>query len=182
MKRLVLACALVGLALASCGKDDKSDVATDATTTTTEGVASATAPTAGAKATTTTAASKATTTTNAGDPPGLIPADSQSPAAGTCGNSYNGIAEVVLNPDVPSPRCIIVKDTDHLRVENNFDVAVDVGDGSETLFTLQPGGSDTGMKALGGFWATGVHRLRITNAATHAVLYGGSGPEVWLKS
>lgn len=113
MKRLVVACALVGLVLAGCGKDDKSDVATDATTTT-AGVAVPTAPPTTLK--TTTSAIKATPTTNAGDPPGLVPADSQSPAAGTCGNSYNGVAEVVLQPDVPSPRCIIVKDTDHLRV------------------------------------------------------------------
>ncbi len=178
MKRLLVTCALVGLTLAGCGKDDKSDVATDATTTT-AGVAVPTAPPTTLK--TTTSAMKATPTTNAGDPPGLVPADSQSPAAGTCGNSYNGIAEVVLQPDVPSPRCIIVKDTDHLRVENNFTVKVNVNDGSGVLFALDPGESDTGMKALGGYWATGVHRLKITNAATNEVLYGGSGPEVWLK-
>lgn len=58
---------------------------------------------------------------------------------------------------------------------------MNVNDGSGVLFSLDPGESDTGMKALGGYWATGVHRLKITNAATNEVLYGGSGPEVWLK-
>jgi hypothetical protein len=172
MKRLLVALAL--LTLAACGKDDNPDVAAATTTTTAAPVL----------VTTTTAAPKATTTTaKAGDPPGLIPADSQTPAAGSCSNSNNGIAEVVLNPDVPSPRCIIVKDTDHLRVENNFDVEVSVYDnsGQGAMFTLKPGASDTGMKAIGGYWATGVHRLKITNTATKAVLYGGSGPEVWLK-
>jgi hypothetical protein len=175
MKRLLVICALVGVALAGCGKDDDTpDVA--AATTTTSGVASATAP-----STTTTAAVKVTTTTtNAGNPPGLVPADAQSPAAGGCGNATNGIAEVALNPDVPSPRCIIVHDTDHLRVKNNFAFAVRVDDGGGS-FTVQPGASETGMKALGGYWATGVHRLKIFNAATNAALYGGSGPEIWLQ-
>lgn len=180
MKRLVGAGLCIGLALAGCGKDKDSPATSAATTTsTTQGVASPTAPPTTSKPVATTL--KATTTTNAGDPPGLVPADSQTPAAGTCGNATNGIAAVTLNPDIPSPRCIIVADTDHLRVTNKFAVKVNVSDGSGGLFALDPGATDTTMKALGGFWATGVHRLRITDATTNEVLYGGSGPEVWLK-
>lgn len=182
MKRLLVAGALVALALSACGNDDNaSGAAATSSTTTALGVASPTAPSTTAAAVATTAA-KPTPTTNAGDPPGLVPADSQTPAAGACSNSYNGIAEIALNPDVPSPRCIIVKDTDHLRVENNFEFTVEVYDHDSLAFKLAPGASDTGMKALGGYWATGVHRLKIVNAATKAVLYGGGGPEVWLKA
>jgi hypothetical protein len=177
MKRLLAVALPLALVFAACGDDDDPEVSA---ATTTSADVTTTVPTQSATAAPKTTKAP-TTTTNAGDPPGLVPADSQTPVAGSCSNSYNGIAEIVLNPDVPSPRCMIVKDTDHLRVENNFEFEVTVSDGSGTLFTLKPGANDTGMKAIGGYWATGVHRLKITNTATKAVLYGGGGPEVWLK-
>jgi len=110
----------------------------------------------------------------------LVPADSQTPAAGSCGPATGGTTDIILNPDVPSPRCTTVKDTDHLKVTNHFDVHVTVDDGGGG-FDLAPSESYTAVKAIGGYWEPGVHRLKISNADTHAVLYGGSGPEVWLQ-
>lgn len=42
------------------------------------------------------------------------------PAAGTCTESRGELAEVVLNPDSPSPRCLIVRATQRLKVVNRF--------------------------------------------------------------
>ncbi len=174
MKRLLLVTvAVLALGTAACGKDK--EVAATTTTsvaiTTTTTIKPAATPTTIKKTTTTTAKQQTDT---------RIPADSQTPAAGGCGAAAGGYADIKLNPDVPSPRCIVVHDTDHLRVTNTFDVNVTVDDGGGG-FTLKPGETYAVMKAVGGYWQPGVHRLKITNTATKAALYGGSGPEVWFK-
>lgn len=45
----------------------------------------------------------------------LTPAD-----AGICTESKGELAEVVLNPDAPTPRCLIVRGTQRLNVVNRF--------------------------------------------------------------
>lgn len=48
--------------------------------------------------------------------PGILtPAD-----PGMCTESKGELAEVVLNPDAPSPRCLIVRGTQRLSVVNRF--------------------------------------------------------------
>ena len=172
MKRLLVALAVLGLGTAACGKDKKEVAAT--TTTSAAITTSSTIPP------TTSTLKKSTTTTLKAPTDTRIPADSQTPAAGGCGAAAGGYADIKLNPDVPSPRCIVVHDTDHLRVTNAFDVEVSVNDGGGG-FLLKPGETYAVMKAVGGYLQPGVHRLKITNNATKAVLYGGSGPELWFK-
>jgi hypothetical protein len=111
---------------------------------------------------------------------GLQPADSQTPAAGTCGMTTGPVATVELNPDVPGPRCLIVRADQRLRVVNTTNRA---GSPGEVVTLRWPpfaerqlaiGASTTYDRPLGDYLAPGVHRL-------DSNLYAGSGPEIWLK-
>jgi hypothetical protein len=164
-----LAASLLLLALVACGRDAPK-LTEPNTVPTTNGSTIQSTPTSTAQTTTSLVAGS-----------GLVPPDSQTPAAGTCPTATGGATDIVLSPDIPNPRCTIVHETDHLRVTNHFDVHVFVDDGGGG-FDLATNESYTVPKALGGYWAFGVHRLKISNADTHAMLYGGSGPEVWLQS
>jgi hypothetical protein len=171
------------LALVGCGRDEPKLVAPNTTPTTVSDETLQTTPTSTAQ-TTTSAKGGGASTTNGGDPyDAMVPPDAINPAAGTCANAAGGVAFITLNPDVPSPRCIIVHDSDRLKIKNNMGVDVRVDDGGNGfVITIASGGTDEQMKAVGCCWQPGVHRLRVSNADTHAQLYGGSGPEVWLKS
>jgi hypothetical protein len=112
-------------------------------------------------------------------PPGpsttLIPSDASTPAAGTCGNTpEGGVAEIALNPDIPSPRCVIVHSLNQLRFVNHSDVVVTVNTGYGAV-TLQPQETHLFEQKVGDYWEPGVHRIHTDP------LYAGSGPEVWLQ-
>jgi hypothetical protein len=102
------------------------------------------------------------------------PADSDSPAAGTCATTTTGYAVIELNADVPSPRCTIVHAGDRLRIHNATQSSQTIDTGF-TSATLQPGELLTLGEQLGDVWEPGVHRINTGD------LYAGSGPEVWLK-
>jgi hypothetical protein len=106
----------------------------------------------------------------------LIASDASTPAAGTCGNAPSGgAAEITLNPDVPSPRCVIVHSLNQLKFVNNTDSEQSVSTGYDAV-TLQPHEAHLFAQRVGDYWAPGVHRIDT------GALYAGSGPEVWLQS
>jgi hypothetical protein len=135
---------------------------------TTEGTAapppSSTPPTSATTATT------APTTTTA---PDLKPPDSMQPAAGTCAQPTQPVVEVVIHPDIPSPRCTRVTPEQRLQVRNDTDQEVTVSLDAFTA-TLAPGATQADDRAFGDYLQPGVHRISVT-------LYGSSGPEIWLS-
>jgi hypothetical protein len=112
-------------------------------------------------------------------PPGpttLIAPDASTPAAGACGNAPEAEpAEITLNPDVPSPRCVIVHSLNQLKFVNHSDVVVTVETGYDAV-ELQPQATHLFPQRVGDYWEPGVH---IVHAAP---LYGSSGVEVWLQT
>jgi hypothetical protein len=133
---------------------------TGATTTTTAEAAETEPP-----ATEPTASS---TTTTASD---TVPADSELPAAAACGLASGAVAEVVVMPDVPSPRCVEVGPVQSLRVRNDSGQAVDVTFAGASA-TVPDGGTQAFPRPFGEYLEPGVHVVAVS-------LYGGSGPEVW---
>jgi hypothetical protein len=80
---------------------------------------------------------------------------------------------VVLNPDIPSPRCVKVTATQRLRLRNSTGESVTVTfAGSST--TLASGQTHLYDQAFGDYLAPGVHRVSVS-------FYGDSGPEIWLQ-
>jgi hypothetical protein len=116
---------------------------------------------------TATTATPPTTTSSA-----LRPPDSESPAAGTCGAPTGAVAEITINPDIPSPRCVRVRPDQSLRVVNASGQTVEISFAGRSA-TLADGASEAYPRPFGDYLAPGVHRVT-------ASLYGESGAEVWL--
>jgi hypothetical protein len=112
-----------------------------------------------------------TTTTATGDP--LLAPDGETPAAGTCGAFAGTVVEIVLHPDIPSPRCVEVTAEQILQVSNAAGETVDVSFGG-TSVALAAGDAYTFDQPFGDYLAPGVHRVS-------ASIYGDSGAEIWLK-
>jgi hypothetical protein len=184
VKRIAVASLLL-VALVACGREEPKLAEPDTASTSIPAATLETTPTTTAQSTTSTVKDAMTTSKNGGgDPYGaMTPPDGVTPAAGSCSQATGGVAAITLNPDVPSPRCIVVHDTDRLKVTNNMGVKVHVDDGYNGYSQdIDNGATQEEVKAVGCCWQPGVHRLRVSNANTHAQLYGGSGPEVWLQS
>ena len=119
--------------------------------------------TVGAEPTTTTATTSAV----------LAPADTQTPAAGTCLPADGPVATVTLSPDVPQPRCVVVKPEQRLDLVNPGQTAVTATLGAQTI--IVPAGQTGRIDlAFGDYLEPGVHRLDV------AELYASSSPEIWL--
>jgi len=104
----------------------------------------------------------------------LEPPDADLPAAGICAGTDTSVVEVVLNADVPSPRCTEVTADQRLVVRNATTDAVTVTL-ADFRVTVAPGESELLDRPFGDYLAPGVHRV------STGALYGGSGPEIWLK-
>jgi hypothetical protein len=102
----------------------------------------------------------------------LRPPDSESPAAGTCGELTGAVVEITINPDIPSPRCVRVRPDQSLRVVNASGQTVEISFAGRSA-TLAGGASEAYPQPFGDYLAPGVHRVT-------ASLYGESGAEVWL--
>jgi hypothetical protein len=109
-----------------------------------------------------------------------FPADSRRPASGMCEPSTGAIATVRLDPDIPDPRCIIVSSSQRLRVvntsagngEHRKTVTISFAYFSPRVLTVRA--ATTFHRPVGQYLAPGVHDL-------HVSLYGGGGPEIWLR-
>lgn len=102
----------------------------------------------------------------------LQPADAQTSAAGVCPDYTSGnTVTIILNQDIPSPRCARVLANQNLRIINNTSQAVTFTLGQNTL-SINPNQIQTITQTFGTYLAPGVHNSRTS-------LYGGGGPEIW---
>jgi hypothetical protein len=111
----------------------------------------------------------------------LVPADSARPAAGACAGQPGAVVTIDANPDVPTPRCVVVRPDQRVRIVNTSDLQGTVGRTITVHWAnfaprvLAVGQATTFDRPAGDYLAVGVHRLRVPP------LYGGAGAEVWLK-
>lgn len=121
------------------------------------------------------------TTPTSSSPGSLVPADSKLPNAMGCNGVTGSIATIDANPDVPYPRCIVVRADQLLRVVNTTNIAGTIGKPITVTFAnypprvLQVGQATTFDRPLGQYLAVGVHNVHISP------LYAGGVAEVWLK-
>jgi hypothetical protein len=96
----------------------------------------------------------------------LLPATSESPAAGVCGSTTGSVVTVRIEPDAPNPRCASVTSAQSLRVVNGTS---DYGQSGHSVtvtwiphqpFTLRPGQARTFPQHFGAYLAPGVHDLQ----------------------
>jgi len=108
-----------------------------------------------------------------------VPPEATAPAAGGCAQVAGSQVLVLINPDVPMPRCVIVAAGQHLAARNNTG---ELGQQARTVTlhwadyaprTLAPGATTTYAQPFGSYLLPGVHRLQ-------ASVYGESGAEIWL--
>jgi hypothetical protein len=96
----------------------------------------------------------------------------QSPAAGICGEPTSEDTVLVeIWPDIPSPRCLVVRGDQYLRVVNRTDEVLTISLGRLTGSAL-PGEAITLELPFDQYLETGVHVVLATP-------FGG--PEIWLK-
>jgi hypothetical protein len=109
-----------------------------------------------------------------------VPPDASAPAAGSCARLAGSRVLVLVNPDVPMPRCVIVAAGQHLAVRNNTN---ELGQPPQTVTLrwadypprmLPAGAITTYPQPFGSYLMPGVHRLQ-------ASVYGQSGAEIWLQ-
>ena len=103
----------------------------------------------------------------------LIPALSAAPAAPVCPASVDNAVRVSVNPDIPSPRCVIASPGQPLEVTNNTKQPFDAwfGDNRAGLVTVAPGETASLSVIPHDALDYGVHKLETTGAA---------GPAVWI--
>ena len=112
------------------------------------------------------AASQAPGTTTADSD--LIRADSQMPASGTCPKTVGALVVITMNPDTPSPRCVVVTGGQHLKVVNPSNQFGAAGRTITVSFARFPprqvaiGATTTFDQTFGSYLAPGVHEVHIT--------------------
>lgn len=113
-------------------------------------------------------------------PGGLIPALSQTPAAGICPNANHvSIVKVYVGDGTPWPRCVRVRPQQQLEVVNTDgpsgppDKAVTVRWPPFRSRTLEPGQAILFGENFRSYLATGDHEVDLSR-------YRGGGPEIWL--
>ena len=104
--------------------------------------------------------------------PEPAPPSASTPAAGICSVDEAAVVEIVLAPDVATPRCVEMAADHRLRVVNQGD-ATRVALGAWQL-DLDPGATVTSPLPVRVYAAPGVHTLRVAR-------YGGSGPDVRIR-
>lgn len=110
----------------------------------------------------------------------LVPPDTLFPAAGACGQAIGADAVIDTNPDIPQPRCLVVRADQHLEVRNTSNRFGQPGQPITLTWppyssrTLAAGASTVYGATFSSYLALGVHDVRIS-------LYPGGGAEVWLR-
>jgi hypothetical protein len=105
--------------------------------------------------------------------PVLASSEGDTPAAGVCQKVEGEFADVTINPDTPTPRCLRVTAIQRLRVTNALEHVVQFTLAGATT-TLGAGERREVDSNFGSYLAPGVH-------VVHSPAYGGSGPELWLQ-
>lgn len=104
--------------------------------------------------------------------PTLIPADSDSPAAGICGTMDGDWVTFMVSLDVPSPRCMQVHPGQRIEIANPTADPVVVTFAGQQI-AIEAGASQRIDAPFGSYLAPGVHSLYVTHGT-------GSLPEFWL--
>jgi hypothetical protein len=94
------------------------------------------------------------------------------PAAGICGESEGTVVTMTINPDIPDPRCLVVRPDQKLRVINRRDETLEISLGQLSA-TLEPGAEHTFEQPFGQLLLPGVHLLSVSPCC---------GGEIWLKA
>jgi len=94
-----------------------------------------------------------------------------SPAAGICGGSEQAIVTITIFPDIPDPRCALVRPDQQLRVVNQRAEVLQVSLAGQQA-SLEPGGEVLFEVPLGQLLAPGVHRIEVSPCC---------GAELWLQ-
>jgi hypothetical protein len=96
---------------------------------------------------------------------------SMEPAAGICGGTDAALLEVTIYPDIPDPRCALIRTDQRLAVINATSGTLQVSIG---LFeaTIEPGGEHVFDAPFGTYLAPGVHQLQVLPCC---------GPALWLR-
>lgn len=98
----------------------------------------------------------------------LIPADSDSPAAGICDTVTGQMVTITIGEDNTSaPRCVKVTSSQKLSIINNSLTSTEINLSNFPKITIQPGKTYSFSQTLGSFLAPGVHQI--------------GGAEIWLK-
>lgn len=111
-------------------------------------------------------------------PGGLVPADSQGPAAGACGTANGTVIVIGIYPDTPEPRCAQVRADQRLEVTNDTNKFGQAGNPITVTFAdfpprhLNVGQSTLFDRPFGDYLETGDHIVHVDGAA---------GAEVWFK-
>jgi hypothetical protein len=92
------------------------------------------------------------------------------PAAGICGEAQGTVVTMTINPDIPDPRCVVVRPDQKLRVVNRRDETLGISLGRLSV-TLEPGTEHTFEQPFGHLLLPGVHSLGVTPCC---------GGEIWL--
>jgi hypothetical protein len=142
------------------------------TTSTTTGDTRTTETTEGSSQPATSPTSTTTATTSTTGAPEREAAGGPIPLVGTCDASTAAVVELVVNPDVPSPRCVQVTAAQRLQVRNATDEQVTVSLAG-LVATIEPGASHVFDRPVGEYLDPGVHQITVS-------LYGDSGPEIRL--
>ncbi len=110
---------------------------------------------------------------NVAPAPPVASPDPAAPAAGVCPVDNAVIAEIVLGPDVPRPRCIIMSSDHWLRIVNQGDAThVELG----TLeLGLEPGATATSTLPVNAYVDAGVQTLNVSRYG------GGTGPQLVIR-
>ena len=95
----------------------------------------------------------------------------QQPAAGICASFEGEMVKVTLNPDMPDPRCSIVRPDQKLSVINKTQNTLEVSIGRFSA-SLEPGAEILFDTPFGEYLAPGVHQLLVLPCC---------GPELWLE-
>jgi hypothetical protein len=82
------------------------------------------------------------------------------PAAGICPEVDGSIVTMIIRPDIPDPRCMIIQPDQRLRVVNDREITLEVALGRLTA-TLDPGESVTFDVPFGDLLLAGVHPLLV---------------------
>jgi hypothetical protein len=95
----------------------------------------------------------------------------QQPAAGICASFEPEMVTVTLNPDIPDPRCTIVRADQILTVLNQTQNTLQITIGRFTA-SLEPGKETTFDTPFGEYLQPGVHQLQVSPCC---------GAELWLE-
>lgn len=125
-------------------------------------------------------ASESATITVQPDTHDLIPPSSGTIAAGACGRAVGPVAIVVINPDIPAPRCQTVAAFQSLEIINHTDGSGSAGRAAIIRWatypavSLEPGQTVMFSGEFGAYLAPGDHVVQIS-------VYAGGGPEIYLR-